>query len=396
MTVGLTGLAAGALPSRRGSALACLTAFPLFYYCMGALISVVSLYLDDRGLATGDLSLVVSASALLALVLQPLVGIVADLAGGPRVPAVACMGVALVSTVGLALGRGTGELFVANGLSQGLIVAAVPLLDSLALASGLPYGRVKAGGSVGYALGVQLVGVLYEGMGAVAALGSVVAAGLGCLVAVWLAREGSWAPEPGASDGSATGMAAQLGELLRTRAYLVLLVVSFVLLGLHYANIAYMPLLVRAGGGGPSLMGTILLAQTLFEVAVVFLSDRIAERLGNRGMLVLTSVAMAVRMLWYATCPSDAALLGAFFFQGLSAGLFYVVVVRMVSEVVPRELTNTALALSGLVGKGLGALALEALGGALLASGGFSLMYGVLGTIGLVGVVAALSLRDGE
>lgn len=396
MSTSPTVSAAGCPSADRGRGLACRAAFPLFYYCMGALISVVSLYLDDRGLSAGNLSLVVSASALFALVLQPLVGVIADLVGGPRVPALACLVVTLFSTAALALCGGTWELFVANGLCQGLIVALVPLLDSLALASGLPYGRVKAGGSVGYAVGVQLAGVLYDRMGAVAAFGSVIAAGVFCLVAVWFSqdeRTGLGDSAGGRSLG-ANGLAHQLSHLLRNRPYLVLLAVSFVLLGLHYANIAYMPLLVRAGGGGASLMGTILLLQTLFEVIVVSLSDRIGRRLGNRGMLVLTSVVMMVRMLWYATCPPDSALLAAFFFQGLSAGLFYVVVVQMVSEVVPVSLTNTALALSGLVGKGVAALTLEALGGALLAYGGFSLMYGVLGVVGLVGVVAALSLRD--
>lgn len=368
-----------------------------FYYCMGALIAIVSLFLSDEGISTIDLGLVLSASALFSIVLQPILGLAADLVGGPRRPALVCVTLILASCVMLFAGRGVPVLFVANGLCQGLIVATVPLLDNLILLSGLSYGRVRACGSAGYAVGVQLAGLLYALASPLAAFGSFLVVCAACLVSLLLTAEPAAAAGDRHPKADAPGHEAPLGprllRLLRDRPYLVLLFVSFVLLGLHYANIAYMPLLVRDDGGDASLMGTILLVQTLFEVVVVFFSDRILARLGERRLLVLTAAMMAARMLWYATAPSNAVLLGAFFFQGLTVGLFYVAQVHIVASSVPSGLANTALAVVSVVGKGLGALVMQELGGALLAFGGYLVMYGALGVIGLVGAGAALAYR---
>lgn len=402
--------AAGQMARRRGAGLDGVPyalLFALFYYGMGTFVSVLTLYLADEGLSTTDIGLVTSSTALFTIALQPLVGYVADAVGSTRGSALACLLVILAGGVGVALGRAVPVLFVANGIAQALIIASVPLLDNLAVHSGHPYGHIRAAGSAGYAVGVQVSGILYEHVSSLAAfVAFFVATGLAVVCLLRVRDVDSRVAEgPGAAgdvveaagdgpsgvrDKGETGLAPTLRDLCGNGKYLLFLVISFIFLGLHYANIAYMPLLVVAVGGGATSLGSMLLAQSLFEMLVVYASPWLSGRLSDRALLALSAAVMAARMLWYATMPSAAALLATFFFQGLTVGIFYVLTVRIVSSVVSETHVNTALAVASVTGKGLGALAFQLAGSQVLAAWGFGALYLCLGVAGMACVALCL------
>ena len=367
-------------------------AFFCFYFSMGVLVSILSVYLADEGLKSTQISVVTSATAIFTVLTQTSIGMLADRI---RRTKLAAMGVMLIAGICGSLICQTGTvflLFLLNGIAQSFIIGTVPLLDTLTIHSGYTYGAVRIGGSVGYAVAAQVAGILYDRFPPEAAFAVY---GLAALLTVFFIhgmKEVKYDSKPKEAESGRR----VIERLLHNRAYVVFLIVYFIVLGLHYANIAYMPLLIREMGGVSTNTGTVLLLQTLFEIPVFLGAEKIIKKVSFRSLLVFVSAVMAIRMFWYSSYPDIKWMTAVFFFQGLTTGVFYALTVKLVARIIAKEYVNTALALGSMIGKGIGALFFQLMGGVIGELYGFGTLYLILGIFGCISVIASLFYKETE
>ncbi len=365
-------------------------AFFFFYFSMGILVSILSVYLADIGMKSTQISVITSATAIFTVFTQTDLGILADKYQKTKMVAICVMLIAGICGALICRSTSVIILFFLNGIAQAFIIGTVPLLDSLTMNSGYVYGYVRIGGSVGYAVAAQIAGILYDKLPSWVVFAVYALATVLTVFFISRMREIQYKTKEKAGLSSFKVICV----LLKNRAYVVFLGVYFILLGLHYANIAYMPLLIREMGGVATNTGTVLLLQTLFEIPVFLYAEKMIRKVSFRTLLVFVCVVMTIRMFWYASYPNLNIMTAVFFFQGLTTGVFYALTVKLVAKVVQKEYTNTALALGSMIGKGAGALVFQLAGGYIGEAAGFGRLYFYLGIFGCISIVIALFYKE--
>ena len=134
----------------------------LFYNIGFALFSaLISVYLIDNGFLASDVSLVISVASLAAMLTQPVIGGLTDRFGMRPVNlamfAIACVAaITFVATPFFAIIAGSYALL--NLLMNG----ANPVVERMATSSPYSYGKVRMWGTIGFAAGTQLSGIIYD------------------------------------------------------------------------------------------------------------------------------------------------------------------------------------------------------------------------------------------
>lgn len=150
----------------------------LFWVGYSAIVGFASVYLTDAGFDSTEIGMVLALGAALSVLLQPMVAAYADKESAPslRVIIAALVLILMVFDASLALVRGsragTAALFV---VCLAIVQTITPLINALGIQSasqGKPmnYGVARGGGSLGYAVGAYLFGLLTARIGAASLL----------------------------------------------------------------------------------------------------------------------------------------------------------------------------------------------------------------------------------
>ena len=133
-----------------------------FYFLSWALFStLISVYLLDKGYRPSQVSLVVSISFFASMVAQPFLGVLSDRFKVKTVITVSF----LLTIIGSLLFLFSDSLWL-YALSYSIVILLVnganPVLEQLATTSHFAYGKLRIWGTVGYAVGSQIAGLLYD------------------------------------------------------------------------------------------------------------------------------------------------------------------------------------------------------------------------------------------
>ncbi len=354
------------------------------YFAMGVFLSVLTLYLADSGLSMTDLSFVTSGTAVFTIVMQPLIGMAADRFGKPKRLVGALWVVCLAAGMGFLVTHSVPLLFVMNGVAQAIIIATCSLVDNMILDAKFNYGTIRMWGSIGYALSVQVSGLVYDYVSHDAVFWI-----FGAMMLLSLVLLQAFAPgeKKAVAKDDSVGF---ISTALHTKGFLVFLFINFAILGMHYCNITFMPILVEEMGGTATNVGTILLLQSLGEIPLLAVSQKIIDKLGKAKCMLVISLLMALRWVLYASHISLGWMISLFFFQALTACLFFVVSLQVTKEIIPPQYCNTAIAVTGMAGKGVANLCFQLTGGQLMEAGGTSLLYIFLTIIAVITAVASV------
>ena len=133
-----------------------------FYYLSWALFSaLISVCLLDRGFKASDVSLVVSASFLTSMITQPIIGKWNDEFDIKKVNAILFVIVAIGGIVFM-VSNSLFMIAVSYSVVLMMINGVNPVMEKIATASPYQYGKIRIWGTIGYALGSQFAGILYD------------------------------------------------------------------------------------------------------------------------------------------------------------------------------------------------------------------------------------------
>jgi PPP family 3-phenylpropionic acid transporter len=365
---------------------AALPAFLALYAALYAAFGVQSPYLPSllqaRGLAPGEIGLVLAAGTAIRLVTGPLAGRLADRLQSPGMVLTVCAAAAAALAVCYAPAHGLWPLLVVGILQAASLAPLAPLADTLALgtaASPLPgqpaapmidYGSVRGTGSAAFILGSLLSG------GAIGRLGVGVIvwlnAALLAVAAFTAARVPSLLPaRPAPPCQAADARDGGVRVLLRLPIFRRLTLAASLILGSHAMHDGFAVIRWEAAGIGSGTAGLLWSEQVLSEVVVfLFLGRLVLKRIGPAGAAVLAAATGMVRWAVMGDTAWLPAMMAIEALHGLTFALLHLACMRLIADNIPPHLAATALALYGTAGIGVATVLATLVSGPLYAAFG--------------------------
>jgi MFS family permease len=182
-----------------------------------------------------------------------------------------------------------------------------------------------------------------------------------------------------------------VGRLLRHPPYLRLLGFTFGAYFFLQGPINLFPVLIRARGGGVDTLGTMWIPMLLLEIPLIFLSGRVLQRIGARGLLAVGVLADGTRWLGAALVPSLWPIYALQLLHGVVVMGLILGVPLYVEQAVPERLRSSGQAFVGMIGVSLASVLSAVSGGLLLEHLGTEAPF-LVGGAGALALAAALPL----
>ena len=276
--------------------------FFAYFAFVGMFSPYLSLWLDHRGLAIGQIAVLLALPQVLRIVAPPFWGWMAD-RGGRRVALLRATALgALAVLIAFPLADRPAEYAAAMLLLFFATAAQMPIGEAIALdlarGDAGRYGRMRLWGSVGFIVTVLAGGPLLEAFG-LAALPWLMAATMGLLVAVTFSLPEQPAPR-------AARPRVPLGVRLREPATIAFLVSAFLMIHAHAALYAFFSLFLDRHGYGTAAIGAIWAVGVVAEIVLFMAQRRLFDRFSALRLLAFSFLACALRFAMIG--GSDGAL----------------------------------------------------------------------------------------
>jgi len=349
--------------------------FLLFGLVIAAFFPFVALFLDSRGLSTGEIGLVIAAMAVARMLCNPVWGHLADTTLGRR-------RALQIGTTGA--GVAALCLFWAHGLAPIVAMTVVfaafstttgPNLDSIALEHlgaerMTDYGKIRGWESLSYAAGCLVFGYTLQHVGVRWQMPIYTAVTLSVLA--WSFTVAPDRPRRTEGHGRLGAVGAVFREAPRFWGFLAAVLVVWTAFNGAWNFIALK--IVRAGGG-PLLVGIGCALGGAMEVPVMRLASRLQRRLGLRlvyviGCCVYTGAFLAWGLIQNPTIVSLLTV-----FEGVGYGLLFTSGVVVIGRLLPSSLYSTGQSLAAAAGFGIGPILGAGIGGYVYQRFGAAALY---------------------
>ena len=352
----------------------------IYYAGMAAFIPYLVLYYQNIGFSGAQIGLLVAISPLVSLLGGPFWTGIADAKYSHRLVMSVSLTVTVIAIFLLPFLRTYIPVLILIFIFSFMSAPTGSLADSAAMSmlgdERHLYGRVRMGGTFGWALAAPLAGIVVAKYGLSWAFWMYA---LAMLVALLISQNFSYT-EQKEQNSFKQGMRI----LLANRQFALFLFMAFIC-GTAFATVnnylfAYMHQLHI----DESRMGYALTIATAAEIPVLFFADRLLIRLKPRGLLILSMAATGVRLVLLAVFDSLPGILIFQLINGLTFPTLWVAGVSYANDNAPAGLSATAQAVFGTMIFGVGAATGGFLGGILLEKLGGQTMYAVFGVMVLV------------
>jgi PPP family 3-phenylpropionic acid transporter len=352
-------------------------------------------WLGWRGLAPGQIGVLLAAGMLLRVAVAPVSGLVADARNDRRGAMLVLYTIMLCGYAALNWTRTPSLIFVAAVSANIAGGAITPLLESVSVRLSevykFDYGHVRLWASTTFVAGNVLAGLAVSRFGLVA-LAPWLSVVLMLNVAAIYALP---APPPGRPRGDFRirfrATLAEARELLRSRVFLIFLGCASLDQGSHAFYYGLGGLHWRALGYSGGLIGILWPLGVLAEIALMSVSLHVFRVVGAARLLMLGAAACVLRWTIMAFDPPLAVVVFAQFLHGGTFAMAHLGAMYFVLKSAPPRLAATAQSLYAVSSTGI------AMGLGTLASGPLYAAYGgraylLMAAMGLASLVLALML----
>jgi PPP family 3-phenylpropionic acid transporter len=345
--------------------------FFFFFAAAASYSPFLAFWLREAGLTSQQIGIIYAIGPFVALFVQPMWGLLCDKYGIEKTALMICG----LMTPAIAFGYSTGAgfaVFAATAVVLAIFNSPmVPLSDAVAVAHAQKhrqtYGGARVWGSIGFALIVSPVGILYTHIG----IDKMFFLYMGLMIVVVaitrLLEKGSVR-----KNASMRDVVKLLGQ---KELSVFLLLVLLVACGTQSFSIFFSVYLGTTGGEVSEKIGWLSTVSALSELPFFFFATRFTERFGYRAILALGAFVAASRMIILSLDPPFAVLLFSQMLQGITFALFYAAGVQYVSDLCPESWKSTGQTLFSMVYVNLAILIASNAGGWLIDHAGFGTMF---------------------
>lgn len=340
----------------------------------GMLGPYVSLLFSNDGLPSYEIGIVTSVGTLVAIVVQPVWGLVVDRYRITRITLALTFAVPAVVTV-LYNVRLLPIILFAYMASTVFSSPQAPIADAFAVSTArraqTQYGTIRSFGSLGYAVG-GFAGGQYVAHLSPESLW--VPYAILCMIGVGIAL---WLPKAEEVPHARKPLSAGMTRLLKKPEFLLFLLGGFLVSETLTAFNTYFVLAFRSIGGSLALTGVAFLIASITNVPAMLFAARVIRKIGRERTMMIAAFAYIVRWGIQAFVPIPAVALGVQLLHGTSFGFFYVAAVDYVAEVTGPEMQATGQSLFSIVCGGMAVIVGNLVNGYLFHYGGATVMYEV-------------------
>lgn len=371
-----------------------LLAYLVYFAAIGAAFPYLPVFYRGLGLSLAEIGLLTAIQAAIQLVLAPVWGGLADRFPRTRLMLPLAAAVAAVGAAILFLASDVGMVFTGSFVLYGGLSGVGPTLDARTLETlgtdrRSRYGEVRAFGSLAFVLATVAVGFLLDAEGARSLFWAYLPFLIGTVVVT--------ATIPRRGTTRSVNLTRGAWEFL-TGSGMAIFLAGFVVVWSSLAAVtAFYSIQIVALGGSPGLVGIAWAFGAVIEVPYMYAFPRVAARVGTERLVVLGSIAFALRALLAGVVTDPIALVLIAPLEGVGFASVFVGGVTVVAARAPTGLGGTAQGLFS-ASTGLATIIGSAFGGAVAAVLGIPGLFFVCGAISLVGTaivaVALLGSRN--
>lgn len=363
----------------------CTLVHSLFWASYCAFSSFIVTMLTDYGYSSATATAMMTASSVLSFIAQPVSGYICDnfiphkwvyiVLTICALPTMVLMPMLLFSPVLTLISMLLFTVFMVQ--MPGLLDAWVIGLTNLH--PRLNYGISRGSSSFAFAIAAQAMGTLTAvyGHGARCWVGAVLGL-LSIIVAFMLEplpcrrdrekKEADNASEQHTESKSSLSTAETISRLAKNHAYVLLLVMSFLLFMGTSCFSSFIPVLTQELGGGSGEVGTVFALTALSEVPAMFLMASILRKVAAKKVIVLAGLFYLLRLSLTAIAPNYTVMLLVQVLQGLSFAVIWPAAMAYLNQIMDYEVRSTAIMTFSSVTLGVSGIFGNAIGTAILAA----------------------------
>lgn len=357
-----------------------------FYYLSWAIFSaLISIYLLDKGFKASEVSLVVSTSFLTSMIFQPVIGMFSDRYDVKKVNFVLFT---LAGIGGLAFMFASSLITITIGYSfvLTLINGTNPVMEKIASSSPYQYGKIRIWGTIGYATGSWLAGMIYQLISPSAIFICFIITMILCIIGLLGTKTPS---ELGQNNEEKT----KTSTLFHNHKYLYYLIIAAIFQGITNMANTYIPAMFQNDGLKVSLVSTILSFAVLCEAPLVLFSHKFMDKLTNKRLLIIAYSMITIQFLCYALnvwLPLKVII--TLITKHPSGMLFIMINLKIVSTLVPKEHQITALAFVQTL-RNLSSIIFQNIAGQILDISSYQILFSLSLIVIVVGFVLVILFK---
>lgn len=357
-----------------------------FYYLSWAVFSaLISVYLLDKDFKASEVSLVVSTSFLTSMTFQPVIGMFSDRYDVKKVNFVLFT---LAGIGGLAFMFASSLITITIGYSfvLTLINGTNPVMEKIASSSPYQYGKIRIWGTIGYATGSWLAGMIYQLISPSAIFICFIITMILCIIGLLGTQTPS---ELGQNNEEKT----KTSTLFHNYKYLYYLIIAAIFQGITNMANTYIPAMFQNDGLKVSLVSTILSFAVLCEAPLVLFSHKFMDKLTNKRLLIIAYSMITIQFLCYALnvwLPLKVII--TLITKHPSGMLFIMINLKIVSTLVPKEHQITALAFVQTL-RNLSSIIFQNIAGQILDISSYQILFALSLIIIVVGFVLVILFK---
>lgn len=338
----------------------------IFYYLSWALFSaLISVYLMNMGFKASDVSLVVSASFLASLVTQPIIGGWSNKYDIKKVNVILFI-VAAIGGIVFMLSKDLIMISISYSLVLMMINGSNPVMEKIATASPYQYGKIRIWGTIGYALGSQLAGIIYDKISPQAIFIVFVITMMLCIIGL-LGTKPQIKIEESKKEKS--------GGLFKNKKFIYYLMICAIFYGVTNMSNTFIPSMLTTKGLDIDIASTILSLAVFCEAPLVIFSNRFMDKVGNKTLLYISVSMVCIQCAVYAFDLPMFFIILATLIAKHPAGMLYIMInLKVVNTIIDENQQITALALVATL-KNLVAIIFQNIAGYIIDMTSYSSLY---------------------
>ena len=359
-----------------------------FYDLAFALFSaLISVYLIGKGYSASQVSLLISPASLANMVTQPIIGNLTERFGMRPVNMV-LFGASCFAAGLFVMAPNFAIIVIAYALMNLIMNGVNPVVERMATSSPYSYGSVRMWGSIGFAAGTQLTGLLYDHIAPVAPY-------VAFIFAMLLAILGFWGTNPRVPEAETAniendGEPVSTKDLLTNKLFLYYLVLQVLFAAVTGAAYSFCAAYLTNKGLDASLASTFLAVAALIEIPLLLFSSKFMDKISNKVLLLGVFAMVVIEMVIYGlNMPLPLIIVATFIGRHPPAIINIMTNMKVVNTIVYPRQQITGLALVKTC-QSFGTIISNNIGGRIADAAGYPAMFMFLLAmivVGLVGVV---------
>ena len=362
----------------------------LFYNISFALFSaMLSVYLIGKGYSASDVSLCVSVGSLSAMITQPIIGGLTD-RFGMRPVNLTMFGIVCLAAIGVVIAPNFFMLVGSWSIINLLMNGANPVVERMATSSPYDYGKVRMWGTIGFACGTQLSGIIYDNIAPDALFITLIFTMLLCILGFWGTQPRLAETEEANIEAGDDEQKPSMKDLVTNRKFLYYLLIQILFLAVTGATYSFCPSYLVCKGLDASTASTILSGAALLELPFIIFSSKYMDKVPNKILLIACFSLVTINMAVFAfDLPLPIILVITLLCKHPPVIVNIMANMKVVNTIVDARLQITGLALVKAC-QSFGTIVSNNVGGNIVDASGYPPMFLfllVVIAVGLVGVV---------